>query len=329
MNDILTKDCAPPPIMSPSVLAPLSSSSTQQKFVKLDSAEGFQLQKSTALEDYERRFFAKFFEEEDDDPPVVEREDTIIGNSSVQQTSDCDDSDNDDGGVMFDKCQPCSSASSAAIHSTTASFTTSSSSSTRGGERRIKSTDNDLKSFAFDLSRMGMVSCNPSSCKLGGQCVQKTTIESMRHMVNYFWGNSEDPAPSSKTRHLLILNILKSAFRPDSEEFHFYATNYEKNNNRKVCEAAGFLILRGLSNNPNASAAPRQWTNLIKYVKSGKIAAGIPYSTKSERLLMKVESKSTKFKSATTFIEYFAKEFGDTIPGPQGIIQIPLLCQKL
>jgi hypothetical protein len=36
------------------------------------------------------------------------------------------------------------------------------------------------------LSRMGMVSCNPSSCKLGGQCVQKTTIESMRHMVNDF-----------------------------------------------------------------------------------------------------------------------------------------------
>ena len=321
MNDILAKDCAPPPIMSPSVSAPLSSSSTEQKFVKLDSAGGFKLKKSTALGDFERHLFAKCLEEEDDDPPMVEREHTIISNSSAQ-ISDCDDSDNDDG-VMFRKCQPCSSTSSAATLTTTASFTTSSSSSARGGERRIKSTDNDLKSFAFDLSRMGMVSCNPSSCKLGGQCVQKTTIESMRHMVNDFWGNSEDPAPSSKTRHLLILNILKSAFRPDSEEFHFYATNYEKNN-RKVCEA-GFLILLGLSNNPNASAAPRQWTNLKKYVKSGKIAAGVPYSTKSEGLLMKVESKSTKFKSATTFIEYFAKEFGDTIPGPQGIIQIKII----
>ena len=49
------------------------------KVVKLDTAEGFQLQKSTALEDYERRFFAKFLEKEDDDPPVVDREDTIIG----------------------------------------------------------------------------------------------------------------------------------------------------------------------------------------------------------------------------------------------------------
>jgi len=60
--------------MSPSVSAPLSSSSTQQKFVK---------------EDYERHFFAKFLEERDDDPPVVEREDTIIGNNSSAQTSDC------------------------------------------------------------------------------------------------------------------------------------------------------------------------------------------------------------------------------------------------
>ena len=201
MNDILAKDCAPPPIMSPSVSAPLS----QQKFVKLDSAEGFQLKKSTALEDYERQFFANFLEEQDDDPPVVEREDTIIGNKTSAQTSDCDDSDNDDG-ILFGKCQPCSSASSALTHTTTASFTTSSSSSARGVERRIKSTDNDLKSFAFDLSRMGMVSCNPSVCKLGGQCVQKTTIESMRHMVNDFWGNSEDPAPVSYTHLTLPTN---------------------------------------------------------------------------------------------------------------------------
>ena len=114
--------------MSPSVSAPLSSSSTEQKFVKLDSAEGFKLKKSTALEDFERHFFAKFLEEEDDDPPVVEREHTIISNSSAQ-ISDCDYSDNDDG-VMFRKCQPCSSTSSAAAAlTTTASFTTSSSSS--------------------------------------------------------------------------------------------------------------------------------------------------------------------------------------------------------
>ena len=38
----------------------------------------------------------------------------------------------------------------------------------------------------------------------------------------------------------------------------------------------------------------------------------------SEEKLMKAESKSNKMKSALTFIEYFAKEFGDTIPGAEG-----------
>ena len=105
------------------------------------------------------------------------------------------------------------------------------------------------------MSRMGMTSCNPSTCLYGGECVQSTTIADMRTMVNDFWGQFEDGAPSSKTRHILILNILRSAYRPDSEEFHFYAGNKVKDN-RRVCEA-GYLILLGLSNNPNASAAPR------------------------------------------------------------------------
>ena len=173
------------------------------------------------------------------------------------------------------------------------------------------------------MSRMGMVSCNRTVCKLGGNCVQQSTIADMRQMVNDFWGHYEERAPSSKTRHLLILNILRFAHRADVGELHFYAGN-KTSNNRRVCEA-GFLILLGLSNNPNASAAPRQWVNLKKHVLSGADAAGIKYSTKKESTLLKAEAKCTKFKSATTFIEYFAKEFGDTIPGPEGIYVSTLL----
>ena len=47
----------------------------------------------------------------------------------------------------------------------------------------------------------------------------------------------------------------------------------------------------------------------------GKMLLG---SSVSEEKLMKAESKSNKMKSALTFIEYFAKEFGDTIPGAEG-----------
>lgn len=159
------------------------------------------------------------------------------------------------------------------------------------------------------MTRMGMVSCNPAVCKVGGNCVQKSTIADMRQIVNdFFWGRFDDCAPSSKTRQLLILNILRSAYRVDSQEFHFYAGNKSYDNTR-VCEA-GFLILLGISNNPNASAAPRQWTHLKAYVKSGKEAAGIPYSSQKEDKLLKAEAKCSKFKSATTFIEFLQRNSG-------------------
>ena len=248
----------------------------------------------------ERDLLAKYSEvADDDDSPVMPTNAKRSGR--VVDNSDSDDDSNDDEDEIIRgnsrTCQPCTSSSKT---------------------KRYKSTDNDLKVFAFDMTRMGMVSCNPAVCKVGGNCVQKSTIADMRQIVNdFFWGRFDDCAPSSKTRQLLILNILRSAYRVDSQEFHFYAGNKSYDNTR-VCEA-GFLILLGISNNPNASAAPRQWTHLKAYVKSGKEAAGIPYSSQKEDKLLKAEAKCSKFKSATTFIEFFAKEFGDTIPGPEGI----------
>lgn len=247
----------------------------------MDSAESFQFNRQTRVLDLERSLFAKWSEEKDDE-----------AEEPNAQNSDTDDSEEE-------TCKPCSTFSSLPT------------------QQRFKSTDNDLKRFAFDITRMGMASCNPTVCKLGGECVQNSTIADMRQMVKDFWGDFEDSAPSSKTRRLLILDILRSAFRPDSGEFHFYAGNKMKNN-RRVCEA-GYLILLGLSNNPNASAAPNQWSNAKKYIISGKDKAGIPYSTTKEELLLKAVTKSSKFRSAATFIEFFAKEFGDTIPGPEGI----------
>jgi hypothetical protein len=293
MNDILAKDCAPPPIMIPS---DSSSSHPKPQFVKLGSFDQIQINRTTQIQDLESSLFAKWSDEKDDD----DDEDVV---SDKHNNNTCSDSDSEvdatDGDFETITCKPCPPP----VVPTS---------------KRLKSTDNDLKNFAFDMSRMGMLSCNPSVCKLGGACIQKSTFEDMRQMVNDFWGNHDDCAPSSKTRQLLILNILRSAYRPDEDDFHFYAGNKMKNN-RRVCEAA-YLILLGLSNNPNASAAPRQWINLRKYVKSGAEAAGISYASKKPKgQLMKSESKKQKTNSAKAFILMFGRDFGDTIPGPEGI----------
>ncbi len=122
--------------------------------------------------------------------------------------------------------------------------------------------------------------------------------------------------PSSATRRLKLLTILRKSCRPNEDDFQFFAGCKEKNN-RRVCEA-GFFILLGITNSPIASKAPGQWKRLKKYVASGKDVAGIEYKSVGEEKLLEAESKSNKMKSAIIFIEYFAKEFGDTIPGAEG-----------
>jgi hypothetical protein len=162
---------------------------------------------------------------------------------------------------------------------------------------------------------MSIGRCN-SFCGFGGNCVGQTTIYEMAALVIDFWDESDCEAPSSQTRRLKVLKILRSAFKANDGTFQFFAGCKEKDN-RRVCEA-GFLILLGISNSPNASKAPGQWKRMKKYISSGKDAAGIEYKSQAEEKLMKAESKGNKMKSALTFIEYFAQEFGDTIPGAEG-----------
>jgi hypothetical protein len=281
----------------------------------VDSEFALEPNRSTRIEDLERSLFAQWSEEKDDDPPIeIEEKNSSTTTAAAATTviTCCNGEDSDSDSVdeeIEELCQVCPSSSVE---------TSSSSAPSSSKPKRYKSTDNDMKRYAFEMSRMGMASCNPTVCKLGGRCIQKTTIEDMRQMVTDFWGEFEDGAPSSKTRRLLLIEICRAAHRADLGEFHFYAGN-KTHNNTRVCEAA-YLILLGLSNHPNASAAPGQWINAKDYILSGKEKAGIPYSTKAEELLLKAETKSTKLKSATTFIEFFAKEFGDTIPGPEGNI---------
>ena len=70
-------------------------------------------------------------------------------------------------------------------------------------------------------------------------------------------------------------------------------------------------------NSPNASDAPNQWRRLKEYVSTGKDILGIEYSTVPEQRTIKGENR-LKFNGAVAFIEYFAKNFGDTIPDEHG-----------
>jgi len=137
----------------------------------------------------------------------------------------------------------------------------------------------------------------------------------MKGMMDTFWGVEEKKAPSAATRRLLLLKILSAAINRNENEFYFYA-GCKSVNNRRVCEAA-FLNLLGLMNSPNASDAPNQWRRLKEYVSTGKDILGIEYSTVPEQRTIKGENR-LKFNGAVAFIEYFAKNFGDTIPDEHG-----------
>lgn len=180
-----------------------------------------------------------------------------------------------------------------------------------------RSSDQEIKQYCISVPFCQLASCNPNECKYGGNCVDMTSIGDMRKMKKDFWGDFDDQkAPSTSDRRLLILQILRSAYRQNENEFQFYAGQKECNN-RIVCEA-GFLILLGLINVPNASRAPSQWRKCKAYIRNGNDKAGIKYQSEKSDAKLKRETSASKLFNAMSFIEYFTKEFGDTIPGENG-----------
>ena len=262
------------------------------KFKKLDEATTYQ--KMTDLEAFEAELFAEYISPQNDQiqPEDVDNDDGVYDGASTGSGEE-DEDDDDDAGAEEPTpfCEPCSSP-----------------------KKLFKSSDNDLKNYAFNIPRMFIGKCN-SECKFGGNCVEATTIKDMKSMVIDFWDDYECPAPSAATRRLKLISILSKARNANDDQFHFYA-GCKDHDNREVCEAA-YLILLGISNSSHASKAPGQWKRVKKYIKEGKDLSGIKYHASEEKLL-KAENKSNKFQSASTFIQFFAREFGDTIPGSEG-----------
>ena len=265
-----------------------AESSTAKIQKRLDDDDAVDLFAQRSIDELEEELYDKYIV--NDEQPLqeddgVEDERDVVGSAADGEQSD------DEEVQRVTICEPCPLS-------------------------KKRSSDSDLKNYAFTRPQMSIARCSSSECSFGGNCVGSTTIDDMQGMVNDFWDDEDCDAPSSATRRLKLLTILRKSYRPNEDDFQFFAGCKEKNN-RRVCEA-GFLILLGITNSPIASKAPGQWKRLKKYVASGKDVAGIEYKSVGEEKLMKAESKSNKMKSAITFIEYFAKEFGDTIPGAEG-----------
>lgn len=258
------------------------------KYKKLDEATTHH--QMTDLEAFEADLFAEYISPENDQVQPEDVDDDDVNDGTCTDSGEEDDDDDADA-EPTPSCEPCSSS-----------------------EKMFKSSDNDLKNYAFNIPRMFIGKCN-SECKFGGNCVEATTIKDMKSMVIDFWDDYDCPAPSAATRRLKLISILSKARNANDNQFHFYA-GCKDHDNREVCEAA-FLILLGISNSSHTSKAPGQWKRVKKYIKEGKDLSGIKYHASEEKLL-KAENKSNKFQSASTFIQYFAREFGDTIPGSEG-----------
>jgi len=218
------------------------------------------------------------------------------------EEDNCSDYDVDDNDLDY-----------SSLDDETLSKTCSSSKSIKSQKR----TDFKMKEFAINGSICLTAQCNPKQCSFGGNCVCDSTIGAIQNMRKDFWGsNSLDNFPISSTRKALCIEILRTAYRRSTDTFEFCVTN-KSSNNRLVCEA-GFLILIGLSNSPNASDAPRQWRQCKNYIQKGS------YSRHDQNYIDKTLEKvdghhSQKFSDAATFIVHFANNLGDDLPGPEGM----------
>ena len=152
------------------------------KFKKLDVIE---LTQTSELENFEdAALFAEYVAQEEDEPPFLlsnDEEDNDEDEEEVERSPDDVDIE-----VDMIKCNPCAP------------------------QKNIKSTDDDLKHFAFNMPLMSHSKCG-SECKFGGNCVQETTIKDMEEMVIDFWNDYDCDAPSAATRRLRIIQILRSA----------------------------------------------------------------------------------------------------------------------
>ena len=184
-------------------------------------------------------------------------------------------------------------------------------------EKKHKSSDQELKAHALNLPMSLWSSCNPVTCPYNGGCVNRARAGGeITAMRDGFWGCYSDDAPATKTRKQLIIETLRNFRRPEAKEGFVFVTGNKEKNNSLVCEA-GYLILMGISNHPNASMAPTQWRSAKKYV-----VQGVNYQEIENMEDDKIPA-ANKTNNAKAFILYFTKTFGDTIPSAEGVL---ILC---
>ena len=302
LRTIMDRENPPPPIILPTKRSTNSfSESSTAKFQRLDDDEAIDLYSQQSIDELEEELYQQYII---NDQLPLQEDDSVVEEETVGVAAIADDGEDSDEEVQrVTICEPCPQVS-----------------------KKYRSSDSDLKNYAFTRPQMSIARCSSLECRFGGDCVGATTMDDMQGMINDFWDDEECEAPSSATQRLKLLTILRITDQMRMT-FSFSLAAKRRIIGVRVCEA-GFLILLGITNSPIASKAPGQWKRLKKYVASGKDVAGIEYKSVSEEKLIKAESKSNKIKSALTFIEYFAKEFGDTIPSAEGKYYIYIILSK-
>jgi hypothetical protein len=127
-----------------------------------------------------------------------------------------------------------------------------------------KPTDQALKDYAFSFRTNDLVKlkCKNKDCPNNGECLGDSSVNDIVRAKESFWGNDNDPAPTSKQRQDKCMELLRDAYSKASNNFHF------KVGKRVVCET-GYLMIHGLSINNYASQANRKWKRCKFAVEKG------------------------------------------------------------
>ena len=165
LRTIMDRENPPPPIILPTTSSSNNKRSTNSaaetstaKFQRLDDDdEAIDIYSQQSIEELKEELLEQYFI---NDQLPLEEDDGV-----EEETVDVADGEESDEEVQrVTICEPCPPVS-----------------------KKHRSSDNDLKNFAFTRPQMNIARCSSSSeCRFGGNCVGTTTMDDMQAMVNDF-----------------------------------------------------------------------------------------------------------------------------------------------
>jgi hypothetical protein len=228
LRTIMDRENPPPPIILPTTSFSNNKRSTNSaaetstaKFQRLDDDdEAIDIYSQQSIEELKEELLEQYFI---NDQLPLEEDDGV--EEETVDVADGEESDEEVHRVTI--CEPCPPVS-----------------------KKHRSSDNDLKNFAFTRPQMNIARCSSSECRFGGNCVGTTTMDDMQAMVNDFWDDEECEAPSSATRRLKLLTILRNSL------YTFVAIHYisrcHLSNKRRIGRSSVYFPISSILSTNNS-----------------------------------------------------------------------------